>query len=85
MNEWTLIAQATALAVLIRMVCFLNLMKIGQVPQRCILGVLAAGVGAAGVMLAPWLEGVEFSWPTALFAAAAAVFVWTDRRGPTRG
>lgn len=84
MIEWNWVAQGAALLVLVRMVCFGNLMKHGKVPQRCILGTGALAVGALAVMFAPVIDGVDFSWPTALFSAAGALFVWSDRRGPER-
>lgn len=81
-----LTAMAFALAIIIRMACFINLMRAGVVPQRCILGVLLLGVAAIGVLLAPlWPAAqVEFSWSTATFVAAVCLYVWTDRRRPTR-
>jgi hypothetical protein len=81
MNDFTLIAQGSALLVVIRMVCFVNLMKQGHVPQRCIFGVLLMGTGALAVLISPFYE-VVLGWPAALFATAVAVFVWTDRRTP---
>lgn len=81
MSEFTLIAQGSALLVVIRMVCFVNLMKRGHVPQRCIVGVLLMATGGLATLISPFY-GSAFGWPAALFATAVAVFVWTDRRTP---
>ncbi len=81
MNAYTVLTMLAAALVIMRMVEHLNRMRADCVPCRVLWSVVGLAAGAAALLLSPVYGGV-YDWRDALFAAAAAVYVWLDRRGP---
>jgi multisubunit Na+/H+ antiporter MnhG subunit len=82
MNLWTLFTVLAAIAVLVRMGCFMNAMRAQHVPKHISIVIFLLAVAAVLWVVAPlWLE-VRYSWRDALFSAAIAFYVWLQRRKP---
>ena len=84
---WTHVTAAGAFATLVRLACFVNLIRnerrYTRVPQRVVLAVVAFAMGCLCICLLPFY-GYEFDWPFALTSWGAATYVWLDRRRPVQ-
>lgn len=78
---WTHITALGAFTTMVRLACFVNMMRSERVPARVVLAVVAFAMGCLCICLLP-LYGHQFDWPFALTSWGAASYVWLDRRQP---